>query len=248
VTRRTRISIFLVAGAGFAALVFWGLAGLPHFGGYQGGYGNKLNAAAGPDRHATNVVTAIVFDYRGFDTLGEEFILFTAVLGVALLLREQDREERDAPDDSVGSDGVRIFGALLVAPLFLLGLWLIAFAVVTPGGGFQGGVVVAAALLLVYLVTSYRDYSALTPKPLLEVGKGFGAGAYVVLGFVGLAWEGAYLENFLGKGDSGTLFSAGSIPLLNWATAIEVATAMLLLFTEFLEEYLVPIALQRSGK
>jgi multicomponent Na+:H+ antiporter subunit B len=246
VTRRTRISIFLVAGAGFACLLFWGLAGLPHFGGYQGGYGNKLNAAAGPDRHATNVVTTIVFDYRGFDTLGEEFILFTAVLGVALLLREQDREEREEPDDSVGSDGVRIFGALLVAPLFLLGLWLIAFAAVTPGGGFQGGVVVAAALLLVYLVTSYRDYSALTPKSLLEVGKGFGAGAYVVLGFVGLAWEGAYLENFLGKGDSGTLFSAGSIPLLNWATAIEVTTAMLLLFTEFLEEYLVPIALARG--
>ena len=49
-----------------------------------------------PERHATAVVTAINFDYRGFDTMGEEFILFAAVLGLALLLREP-REERDRP-------------------------------------------------------------------------------------------------------------------------------------------------------
>ncbi|MBC7221770.1 hypothetical protein H5T56_02090 [Candidatus Bipolaricaulota bacterium] len=36
---------------------------------------------------ANNVVTAIVFDYRGYDTLGEATVLFTAVTGVALILR-----------------------------------------------------------------------------------------------------------------------------------------------------------------
>ncbi len=36
---------------------------------------------------ANNVVTSIVFDYRGFDTLGEASVLFTAVLGVGLALR-----------------------------------------------------------------------------------------------------------------------------------------------------------------
>lgn len=36
---------------------------------------------------ANNIVTSVVFDYRGFDTLGESVVLFTAVLGVGLLFR-----------------------------------------------------------------------------------------------------------------------------------------------------------------
>jgi multicomponent Na+:H+ antiporter subunit B len=246
-SRRARLAVFVAAGAGLAALLGWGVAGLPHFGGYQGGYGNSLVKTAPNDRHTTNVTGATVFDYRGVDTLGEEFILFTAVLGVAMLLREQEREEQEEPEDAVTNDGVRLLGALMVAPLFVLGLWLVAFGYVTPGGGFQGGVVLAAAFLLVYLVTSYRDYTGVTAKPLVESAKSVGAGGYVVLGLVGLAAEGQYLRNFLGAGDSGTLFSGGSIPLLNWASAIEVAMAMVLLFSEFLEEYVVPVALGRSA-
>jgi len=40
-----------------------------------------------------NVVASVVFDYRGFDTLGEATILFTAVTGVLLLLRTRKRRE-----------------------------------------------------------------------------------------------------------------------------------------------------------
>ncbi|HJJ30006.1 MAG TPA: hydrogen gas-evolving membrane-bound hydrogenase subunit E [Methanocorpusculum sp.] len=36
---------------------------------------------------ANNVVSAVVFDYRGFDTLGEATVLFIAVLGVAMIFR-----------------------------------------------------------------------------------------------------------------------------------------------------------------
>lgn len=37
--------------------------------------------------HALNAVTAIVFDFRGYDTLGESFVLVTAVTGVAVILK-----------------------------------------------------------------------------------------------------------------------------------------------------------------
>jgi multisubunit Na+/H+ antiporter MnhB subunit len=40
-----------------------------------------------------NVVASVVFDYRGFDTLGEATILFTAVTGVLLVLRTLKRKE-----------------------------------------------------------------------------------------------------------------------------------------------------------
>jgi len=40
---------------------------------------------------ANNAVTSVVFDYRGFDTLGEATILFTAVTGVVMLFRKKKR-------------------------------------------------------------------------------------------------------------------------------------------------------------
>ena len=41
---------------------------------------------------ANNGVTSVVFDYRGFDTLGEATILFTAVAAVVMILRREDHE------------------------------------------------------------------------------------------------------------------------------------------------------------
>ena len=45
---------------------------------------------------ANNIVTSIVFDYRGFDTLGEATVLFAAVLGVGSLFRKLSTEEEEA--------------------------------------------------------------------------------------------------------------------------------------------------------
>jgi multicomponent Na+:H+ antiporter subunit B len=246
-TRRLRVRVFACAAAGLAGLLLWGIAGLPAFGHYQGAYGNQLEREAVAERHTTNVVGAVVFDYRALDTLGEEFILFTAVMGVALLLRKNREEEVErAPDDTARNEAVRIAGMLMVAPAFVIGLWVVAFGYVTPGGGFQGGVVLAAALLLVYLTGSLRRFMHVTPSTAVEMSEATGAGAYVVLGVVGLIAEGAYLRNFLGAGDRGTLYSGGSIPLLNWVAAVEVSAAMLVLFQEFLEEYAVPVVPRRS--
>lgn len=42
---------------------------------------------------ANNIVTSIVFDFRGFDTLGEATVLFTAVLGVGMMFRKMNAGE-----------------------------------------------------------------------------------------------------------------------------------------------------------
>ena len=86
-SERVRLRVFAVAIAGLLGLMLWGFAGLPDFGDYRGPYGDILNRVAVPERSTTDVVTAVNFDYRGFDTLGEEFILFAAVIGVASILR-----------------------------------------------------------------------------------------------------------------------------------------------------------------
>ena len=89
-----RILFFLISAAGFSALYLWGLKGLPAVGHYRGPYGDVLNRVGTYERHVTDIVTAVNFDYRGFDTLGEEFILFMSVVGGMVLLRRQ-REEQE---------------------------------------------------------------------------------------------------------------------------------------------------------
>jgi multicomponent Na+:H+ antiporter subunit B len=238
-SRRARLGLFAASGAALAALLVWGLTGLPAFGDFRGEYGRILNSVAGSERHVTNVVSAVMFDYRGFDTLGEEFILFAAVMGVALLLREA-RDERERPRDEVRSDAVRAVGLALVGPTVVLGLYLVAHGYLTPGGGFQGGVALAAGLLLLYAAGRYRSYRAVSPQPLVDFAEGIGVAGYVAVGIATLASGAAYLENVVDLGTRGTLSAAGTIPILNAASGLAVAAALILLFHEFLEEVMYP--------
>ena len=237
-TRPVRIGLFAVSAAGLAALLLWAVAGLPDFGRYHERYGTVLNRVAIGERQATNVVTATVFDYRGFDTLGEEFILFTSVIGVALLLRDV-REEPRRPRDELKSEAVRLIGIGFAVGLLVLGLYVVAHGAITPGGGFQGGVVLAGAFAIVYLAGSYRAYRNVTPLPAVDFVEGVGTGGYAVIGIVSMLLGSAYLHNFGPYGTAGTLASAGSIPMLSIAAALEVSAAFVLLFTEFLEELAV---------
>ena len=100
--------LFLAAMACFGVFLVWGLAGLPGFGNYPGPYGDIINRVAVGQTNATGVVSAINFEYRGFDTVGEEFILFVAAAGVATVLRRL-RGEREGPDrdEAAGRDRCR---------------------------------------------------------------------------------------------------------------------------------------------
>jgi multicomponent Na+:H+ antiporter subunit B len=240
VTRaRIRAVLALPVLAALGVLLFWGFSGLPDFGDFHGRYGVLISHVATPERHATNAVAATVFDYRGFDTLGEEFILFGAVVGVMLLLRKGD--EGEPPAVAVRSEQVRLVGAVMIGVAFLIGVWLVAFGYLTPGGGFQGGVVISGALLLVFLTAGYRPWQRLTKKQALDPLESLGIGSFVAIGIAALIASGPFLHNFIAPGRTGTLTSGGTIALLNWATALGVAAANLVLYTEFLEHYVAPL-------
>ena len=231
--------MFGASGLVLAGGLVWGLTGLPAFGDFQGEYGWILIDVASSERHVTNVVSAIVFDYRGFDTLGEEFILFAAVMAVALLLREA-RDERERPRDEVRSEAVRAVGLSLVGPTVVLGLFVIAHGYLTPGGGFQGGVAAAAGLLLIYAAGRYRAYRAASPQWLMDAAEGVGVGTIAMVGISALLAGGLFLENVFDLGTKGTLASSGTIAILNGATGLAVAAAVVLLCHEFIEEVMYP--------
>ncbi|HEX5223846.1 MAG TPA: MnhB domain-containing protein [Solirubrobacteraceae bacterium] len=245
-SERARLVMFLAGGAGLAALLGWALAGLPAFGAFNGAYALLINHVVVAQRAATDAVTAVNFDYRGLDTFGEEFILFTSVIGLAVLLREQ-RGEHTGPSAQTSdehrfqgsSQALRGLTLALIGPIVVLALYLDSHGALTPGGGFQGGVVGAAALLMVFLGGGYMMMRRVSPHGMVELAEASGAAGYGLVGLGGLVFAGVFFKNFLGGGTPGQLVSAGTIPFSSMAVGLEVTGAFVLLWTEFLDQALM---------
>jgi len=222
----------------------WGATGLHAFGRYNYRYGAIVAKDSVPDRSATNSVVVTAFDYRAFDTLGEEFILFVSVVGVGVLLRRvrSEHEEPGEIEDEAeqrGSEAVRWLGAVLVAPIALLAIYIVVHGQLTPGGGFQGGVILMTALAFTFLGGEYAILAGLRGSATwIEVAESAGAAGFALLGFGGLIATGAFFANFIAKGQAG-LLTGGFIPLANIAVGLEVASAFLVVVSELLYQRLL---------
>jgi multicomponent Na+:H+ antiporter subunit B len=242
-SRRVRLVFFAVAVSALAVTLGAGLVGLPSFGSQITAYARMLNGLAPRQRHVTDVVSAISFDYRGIDTLFEEFILLGAVAGISVLLRPLSDETRDLPEERAPdraipppSPAVWLLAVFLGSLLVLTGIETVTHGQLTPGGGFQGGVILASSVYVVYLGTNYTTVERFQPAPLMEASDGVGASGYVLLGLLGLFAGAPFLSNVVGLGVTGNLISGGTIPLLNLVVGVEVAGSFAILASEFLDQ------------
>ncbi|GFO63775.1 hypothetical protein M1B72_08275 [Geomonas paludis] len=237
---------FLLGALLLGATLLRALCALPPFGGYRGAYGPIVLNTMEPLRHAQQAVAAVTFDYRGFDTLAEEFILFAAVAGCLLLLRRQESEAAHDPVDQAGDRGdlepapaMLGLGVLMFPFTLLLGIYVVLHGHLSPGGGFQGGVLLATAFYYVYLSGEYGDLLGMSRDHAVSHLEATGAAGYVLVGVLALPAGYNYLHNLLPLGDKGELLSTGMLPLLNIAVGTEVAAAFLLLIAAFLRQVLV---------
>jgi multicomponent Na+:H+ antiporter subunit B len=96
------LPLFVASGTG--AILIWGTLVLPSFGTADAVIHNHVAprylADSIKETTVPNVVTAILADYRGYDTLGETTVIFTAGIGVMLLLRGGRRRGRSASEDA----------------------------------------------------------------------------------------------------------------------------------------------------
>jgi multicomponent Na+:H+ antiporter subunit B len=215
------------------ALVATAALGLPAFGAYPGPYGDAINHTAVPLRHILNAISAVNFDYRGFDTLGEEFILFVGVSSLAVILAPKKEAPKRSVEAATGrpvrptSLAARLAGHWLSAFTLLFGLYLILHVHLSPGGGFQGGVVVASAWLTVFLALGARRFHASAPEPVVESAEAIGVGGYVATGLLAAMAGGAFLQNVLPLGKPGALMSSGMILVLNACIGLAVGAGFI---------------------
>ncbi|OSM04070.1 putative monovalent cation/H+ antiporter subunit B [Magnetofaba australis IT-1] len=158
---------------------------------------------------SANVVTAIIVTYRGLDTLGEVTVLFltAAILGLALALESRPQAAPRPPSGELLTTGSRLLAPLIV----LFGVYVFLNGHLTPGGGFQGGAILASATLLLLLTDPLKKFGhGLISR--VESGSGF---FYVSIGVLGMVLAGGFLDNrILPLGTFGSLLSAGAIPLI----------------------------------
>ncbi len=187
------------------------------------------------DTGAINLITAILFDYRGFDTLGEATVIFTAASTVAFLVPKKMPKMLSYRFTLITQQSI----SFIIPFLFLFSFYLIAFGHLSPGGGFTGGVVMAAIIILLTVVFGIK-YSDNQVKPkhksFLE---SFGAMGFVMLGLVGIFMG----ENFLANSQAGlylgvpeSIYSSGLIPIINLMTGLKVAAGLSLIFTSLIKE------------
>jgi multicomponent Na+:H+ antiporter subunit B len=235
--------VFAVGAVGLGVALACAIGDLPAFGDYDGVYGNLINGIGVSARHATDLVTAINFDIRAFDTLGEEFILFASVLGIVLILREirgeqEEPQTEDAEDHAFAgaSEALRALSLALIPALIAIGAYTVVHGQLTPGGGFQGGLILAAGPFAVFLAGRYVRMKIIAPHVLTELGDSIGAAGYALVGLGGLVFAGTFFQNFLPYGIPGHLLSAGHIDIASTAVGLEVSGAFLIAWSEFLDQ------------
>ncbi|RCW61025.1 MULTISPECIES: Na(+)/H(+) antiporter subunit B [Halanaerobium] len=170
---------------------------------------------------SANIVTSVVANYRSFDTLGEITVLFLAAAGIAIVLNlEKSEKSRFAAKEAslILNTGIKIIFPLLL----LAGAYIFIHGHLSPGGGFQGGAVIATAFLL-KMLADYKFEIKEKSITLVESAAGI---VFVGLGLYGLITRGSFLENFLATGTVGELFSGGTIAVIYTAIAFKVGAEL----------------------
>lgn len=177
------------------------------------------------DTGSINVVTAILMDYRGFDTFGEATVIFTSV-GVSAAILGKPKFPLERPVLGITT---RRAIAYLLPMFFIFPVYIITHGHLSPGGGFQGGVSLAVLIIMIHVVFGHNLAMRKIPMNILSYGEYGAALAFGLLGFIGIFRGTGFLSNLAAgfpRGKPGELLSAGLIPLLNLVVGIKVATGL----------------------
>lgn len=109
----------------------------------------------------------------------------------------------------------------------MMGFYVILHGNISPGGGFQGGVLVSSSVLLLFIAYGYKGASAVLNAETLHRGEALSAVCYILFALLGIFYGLNFCRNVLfSRGEIGELWSSGTIALMNYAVGLKVLTGV----------------------
>jgi len=147
---------------------------------------------------------------------------------------------------------VQLVTRMMCPFIIMFGVFLIVHGHLTPGGGFQGGVIIGASFILFALAFNRQDGRDAVPSFTLKCLASIGVYLYISIGLVGIFLGYHFLTNkataIAPMGMFGELLSGGALFWINLGVGLTVAGICTELFYVFLEEERSPYYLENKKK
>ena len=121
---------------------------------------------------------------------------------------------------------IKTLAQKLLPFIFLFGFYLTFHGHLSPGGGFQGGVVIATAIILLTLSCGIKETENRFKEKHLSVMEKLAILTFIFLGLLGIFCGYPFLKNFLPLGQRGCIASPGLMIPLNLVISIKVAAGI----------------------
>lgn len=128
---------------------------------------------------------------------------------------------------------IRTTSRKLVPFILIYALYLVTYGHLSPGGGFQGGVVLGSAIILLCLSQGTKKTRVDFKDEMLTILKNIGILLFILLGFAGVGAGYNFFTDFLPHGRAGEVPSAGFVLFLNLVVGIKVGAGIALIFYAF---------------
>ncbi len=187
--------------------------------------------------HVPNSVTSLLAAYRGFDTMFETTVIFTAGVALILLLRRPRREGETQVGAQLDDQVVlRIVAKMSIPYILIFGAYVITHGEIGPGGGFQGGVILAVAFILYALIFGRPAlYKVVSPR-VTDALTGIGVLLYAGTGVACMVLGGNFLDYAaLNRAHPGEGEALG-MTLVEYGVGITVCSVMITIFNQLAEE------------
>ena len=179
---------------------------------------------------AVNTVAGMILDYRAFDTLGESFVLFTAMCAVTMLMNTSHRRKIRRLDQDIvdyyQDPIIRTVCKLVIPIILVFGVYILLNGHLSPGGGFSGGAIMASALIIYALVWGSERASRAIPAKALKIIVLCALGFYACSKTYSFFTGANHLHSIISPGTPGRILSAGLILPLNVAVGFVVCCTM----------------------
>ena len=228
------LPLFVVIATG-AALIY-GTLDMPHHGDPSAPVHQYLAPTYLHDTTAEigvpNAVTSVLASYRGYDTLGEVAVIFTAGVGVLALLGYRTCRRNTELAGAGKLVVLRVIAKLFFPLILLFALYVQFHGDYGPGGGFQAGVIFATGFILYALAFGLGNAQRVIPGQLLRTLAAVGVLIYAAVGIESMLLGGQFLEYRVLADDPVSGQHLG-ILLIELGVGITVAAVMLIIYYAF---------------